>query len=575
MKAFYKYFSLILIIPTIFLLSCAGPRERTTPPETETGKANGKELPKAQAAKKSTKAKITLGPLNQLTADRAINARPSWSPDGSKIVFHSTREAIMGEYSEEETEHEHGRGKEGGEEGEEEEERTRDIWIMDRDGTNLKRLTSSSADDFNPVFSPDGKKIAYVSEDNGTRDIWIMNTDGTNKTYLTSEKGAEQDPAWSRDGKQIAYAALPFEKGGNFDIWLINADGSNARRLTTSSANEAAPNWHPDGRYLAYQSDEGGNLDIWVIDVDGKNPRKLIATKKQETRPAWSPNGTKIAYNAWDEEESSDKAEVWVANIDGSDPHKLTSTLPNMHPAWSPDSSRIVFQSKRTGYWEIWDIQVPQRVLEAGRFAFVGMVRGKEGYDIVKLKNGDTLTGTVLNESFTLRTSYAQLQFPKDYLATQRFIGGAENLSEIVLLNGDKFSGFILEAEVKFKMREGSPIGIRIEKIDTIGFGYKAGEPKHFAKNDEIALKNGDLFSGKILSPDLTVTTDYGPVKAKMTDISKIENIAGDKPGVKVTLRNGDVVTGQLQEEDLQIDLDYGPVIKVYKEKILAIQRQK
>lgn len=572
MNTINKYFFFFLIIAAIFsFFSCAGPHERTKPPETAPGKAS-----RAKETKPETRHKITLGPLNQLTADKAINARPSWSPNGSKIAFHSTRESIMGEEEDEESHGGHGgEEEEEGEGREEEEERTRDIWIMNRDGSNLKRLTSSSADDFNPVFSPDGKKIAYVSEDNGTRDIWIMNVDGTNKTYLTSEKGAEQDPAWSSDGKQLAYAALPFEKGGNFDIWVINADGSNSHRLTTSSANEATPNWHPDGRHIAYQSDEGGNLDIYAIDLDGKNPRKLIAAKKQETRPAWSPNGSKIAYNAWAEEESGDTAEIWVANIDGSDPYKLTSTPPNMHPAWSPDSSRIVFQSKRSGSWEIWDMQVPQRVLEAGRFAFVGMVRGKGGYDVIRLKNGDTLTGTVLNESLPLRTSYAQLQFPKGSLATQRFIGGPENLSEIVLLNGDKFSGFILEDEVKFKMKNGSPIGIRIEKIDTIGFGYKEGEPKHYSRNDEIALKNGDLFSGKILNLTLTVSSDYGSVKLKTGDISKIENLAGEKPVFNVTLMNGDTVTGQLQEEDFQIDLDYGPVIKVYKDKILTIKRQK
>jgi Tol biopolymer transport system component len=570
MRIYYKYYGgiIILLLLALFCLSCAGVQERTAKTPKEPEKTSKKEPPSPRVVKKETKPKPPpiLDTLNQLTADSAISARPAWSPDGSKIVFHSTREPIIGDKGEE---------KQRNKREQEEEERDRDIWIMDRDGRNLKRLTSSSADDFDPVFSPDGKQIAYVSEDNGSRDIWLMNADGTNKTYLTSEKGVEQDPAWSPDGKQIAYSRLPYEKGGNFDIWIINVDGTGSRRLTTSSANEAGPSWHPDGKHIAYHSDEGGNLNIYIIDTEGRYPQKIIGTNMQEIRPSWSPSGTKIAYSAWPEEETSDKAEIWVANIDGSSPYQLTTTPPNMNPNWSPDSTRIVFQSKRTGSWEIWDIEVPQKVLEEGRFAFVGMVRGKGAYDLLKLKNGDLLTGTILNTSFTLRTSYAELQFPKDFLATLRFVGGAENLSQVVLLNGDKFSGFISEGRIKFKMKGGSPIEVRIEKIDTVGFGYKPGEPTHYPRNDEITLKNGDIFSGKLLNRNFNVHTDYGAVKVKTSDIKKMENIAGDKPVIKITLTNGDLITGQLQEEDLQIDLDYGPVIKVYKDNILTVQRKK
>jgi len=564
-----RVFFLVEMVLLFTLIGCWGMGRQKGTITGDTGQPPpGKETTLASqrpVKKKVVRRRLTLGKLNQLTADNAICARPSWSPDGSKIVFHSTREPLLGEVAGEE------------DKDQEEEERDRDIWIMDRDGSNLKRLTSSSADDFDPVFSPDGKKIAYVSEENGSEDIWIMNADGTNKMYLTSDKGKERDPAWSPDGKMIAYAHLPFEKGGNFDIWVINVDGTGARRLTTSSANEAAPSWHPDGQHIAYHSDEGGNLDIYVIDIKGNSPpQKIIGTKMQESRPAWSPNGTKIAYNAWPELGTSEEAEIWVANIDGSSPYRLTKNPPNMNPSWSPDSTRIVFQSKRTGSWEIWDIEVPPKVLEEGRFAYVGMVRGKGKYDLLRLKNGDLLTGTVLNKSFTLRTSYAELHLAKEILATLRFVGGRENITQLILINGDKFSGFILEGKVKFKIKGGSSIEVRIEKVETIGFGYKAGEPRRFPKLAEITLTNGDLLSGKILNPSFTIATDYGKVEIKSSDIRKIENLRTEKSLMKITLQNGDMVKGQIEEDDFIIDLALGPTIKVYKDNILTIlcQRQ-
>ncbi|MBI2876494.1 MAG: PD40 domain-containing protein [Candidatus Tectomicrobia bacterium] len=526
--------------------------------------------------------KTNLGHLRQLTNDGAINARPCWSPDGSKIVFHSTREperraGDKGQKEEEGNKKDKDKGK-GGEGSEEQEgkKRNRDIWVMGRDGTNLKRLTSSTADEYNPVFSPDGKKIAYVSEENANRDIWVMNADGSGKAPLTTDKGTEQDPAWSRDGTKIAFSALRLQSGGNFDIWIMESDGSSPQRLTKMGGNEAAPDWHPDGKHIAFHSDEGNNLNIYVIDLKGEDVIKIVGTPKQEIRPVWSPSGTKIAYYAWDKDHPQDQAEIWIANIDGSEPYQLTKGAPNENPRWSPDSGRIIFQSKRTGYWEVWDQEVPQEVLRSGKFAYVGMIRGRGGHDLLKLRNGDSLTGTILNPEVTLRNAYSELRFSRGVLATLKFPGGKEGLAEVIVLNGDKFSGFVLEKALRFKTSQGTALEIRMEKVETVGFSSSPEESRRLGDSPEIILRNGDLFSGKLLTPQVTLQTGYGEVKVRMEEIATIENSGQERVISRITMVNGDVIQGEIREDDLRVALDMGPAIDLYKDNILTIRlRQK
>src|SRR6059036_2954537 len=167
------------------------------------------------------------------------SAMPSWTPDGTHLVFHSRRKEAK----------QHGIA-------------ARNIWIVSIDGSGERQLTKGTKDEYHPAVSPDGKKLLFVSELNGSRDIWVADPDGQNAVPLTDDPGTEDQPAWSPGGRQIVYAAFPKE-GGSFDLWTVNADGSGRRRLTTTPANELFPAWHPDGVHLVYVTDASGNFDLY------------------------------------------------------------------------------------------------------------------------------------------------------------------------------------------------------------------------------------------------------------------------------------------------------------------------
>jgi Tol biopolymer transport system component len=229
-------------------------------------------------------------PLTRLTASIGsfVDASPAWSPDGSKIAFASARALDGSDASNTNS--------------------AANIWVMNADGsspTPLTRLTAASADSLNPVWSPDGSKIAYLSAraldgsdavnmPNGTQNIWVMNADGSSPAPLTRLTGELTDclnPAWSPDGSKIVFHTRRALNGTDFigsngtdNIWLMNADGSSQTaltKLTASIVSRSSPNpiWSPDGSKIVFVSgaDLGGldfpnndsTTNIWVMNADG------------------------------------------------------------------------------------------------------------------------------------------------------------------------------------------------------------------------------------------------------------------------------------------------------------------
>ncbi len=223
---------------------------------------------------------------------------PAWSPDGTRIAFASAREGSF------------------------------DIYVMNADGTDTKRLTSSKENDQHPTWSPDGSRIAF-SRFSDSDHLYVMNADGTGVRRVTDDDPTvEAEPAWSPDGRWIAYSHRA--SGSDFrEIWVVRPDGSGRRSVTKLDAKSYTPTWAPDSRRLAFSSSRGGALyDIYTVGVDGNDVRRLVSSATDAFEPAWSPDGDDIAF-------SRDGAIV-VTTLAGAE-QQLTNREDNdSSPAWKP-----------------------------------------------------------------------------------------------------------------------------------------------------------------------------------------------------------------------------------------------
>jgi Tol biopolymer transport system component len=219
-----------------------------------------------------------------------------------------------------------------------------DIYGVNADGSGLVRLTEDPAADFDPSWSPDGRRITYRHEDERSGQIYVMNADGSQQRNLTRRRGLDYSPAWSPDGRRIAFGSV---RAGKATIWVMRPDGSGRRRL--SRVYGEYPAWSPDGRKIAFDHIDFGSgstdWDIWVMNADGSRARPLIASGASEQGPAWAPDGNTIAYGS-DRGAPGNYQRIWLARSDGSRRHLLTRQL-GERPAWSKRGGYVLFTGAR------------------------------------------------------------------------------------------------------------------------------------------------------------------------------------------------------------------------------------
>ena len=223
-----------------------------------------------------------------------------------------------------------------------------EIYIMNEDGSGIKRLTNNPDEDVFPSWSPDGTKIAFESRRDGNPEIYLMNADGTEQTNLTNNSSWDQFPLWSPDGQKIAFHSL---RDKNHEIYTMNTDGSDLKRLTNNITNDMSPSWSPDRKKIAFFAQRDGNPEIYVMNPDGSEQTRLTNNPARDTSPAWSPDAKKITFTS----NRDGNYEIYVMMHDGSDQKRLTNNPAiDGNPSWAQDGKKILFVSNRDGNREIY-----------------------------------------------------------------------------------------------------------------------------------------------------------------------------------------------------------------------------
>ena len=245
-----------------------------------------------------------------------------------------------------------------------------EIYLIDPDGTNPRKLTDNQAADVFASLSADGKKIVFDSNRNrgeleplNTSDLFLMETDGSGQTFLTRGSSA----TWSPDSKNIAFHASvsgigapirpdPGAPTADSDIFVANVDdlldGVETPRNITNTPDhiDDDPHWSPDGVRIVYSRYDilpvgFSTSDIYVLNADGTGLTQLTDTARNERSPEWSPDGNRIVYMCPSNVPTIMPFEICVINTDGTNKVQLTNNNVNdLGPHWSPDGQHIVFQ---------------------------------------------------------------------------------------------------------------------------------------------------------------------------------------------------------------------------------------
>ena len=214
-----------------------------------------------------------------------------------------------------------------------------DVYIMNGDGSNPTRLTTSGSTNTTPRLNRGATRIVFGSNETGNYDIFVMNVDGSGRGRLTSNRGNDYNPAWSPDSGQIVFNSY---RDGQSEVYRMDADGRNQTRLTNSPGYDGEPVWSPDGSKIAFVSIRESGQQIYTMNSDGSHVTRLTLADYAEF-PSWSPDGSQIAFSA--DSNGDGFLELALINADGRNQHFVYSTGTQADfwaHGWSPDGRSVV-----------------------------------------------------------------------------------------------------------------------------------------------------------------------------------------------------------------------------------------
>ena len=288
-----------LIASAAVLVAAATAGAETIPQPAPIVYATGSSGPTSSAA--DIYVREAEGTVRRLSRTSRYEGFPSWSPDGTQIVFVAAPN------------------------------RDSDVYVMDADGTGIRRLAGSArrANDLYPAWSPDGSLIAFSSNRDGAEnELYVMRADGTGLRRLTRTQAWVDDtaPRFSPDGRHLVFSSnrVAFF---NYELFRIRvSDGRGLTRLTFwgsgkdgAPGDDLLPDYSPDGKRIAFVSDRRGGYAIWVMNANGKGLREVTRHRgRNVVFPRFSPDGNSLLYTTFDPRARTPVFQLWTVGVDGS-----------------------------------------------------------------------------------------------------------------------------------------------------------------------------------------------------------------------------------------------------------------